>query len=96
MKSRALLTRAIALLIIASIFVIVFSALTFGTHCCDHGGFCSVCAYQSEHVRELFIPVLCACIAPLIAFAALFYFLSAGEGAFASFTPVKFKVKLSD
>lgn len=96
MKTNATLKRALALLLLISFFVLVFSPFTLCTHHCENEEFCEICAYQSaEHLRELFIPILCACIAVLSA-SSLYHFSGAGEENSVSFTPVKLKVKLSD
>lgn len=95
MKSKATFVRALAILLLISFFALVFSAITFGTHHCDHEESCAICAYQYEHRSELFIPVLCVC-ALLVALATLPPHFITGEELLALFSPVKFKVKLSD
>ena len=95
MKSKLNLSRVLAFLLILAFFALVFSAITLGTHDCQHNEFCAVCAYKSEHRNELFIPVLLACTL-IISLISLYLLLRVCVGSLAFFTPVKLKVKLSD
>ena len=95
MKSKLVFIRICAILILLSFFLLIFSAFTLSTHHCHHDELCAICDYYSEQRGGLFIPVLCVC-ATLLLSIALYHFLSASEGFFAVFTPVKLKVKLSD
>lgn len=95
MKNRSNLARFLAVLLIISFFALVFSAITFGAHSCDHSESCAICAYHDKHANELFVPVLLLC-AIVFSFAALYSLLRECVGFLPIFTPVKLKVKLSD
>ena len=94
MKSKSLLVRIFAILLVISFFALVFSAIAFGTHSCDHSESCAICAYHDKHGNELFVPVLLCALA--ISVLALFSLLRECVGFLPIFTPVKLKVKLSD
>ena len=94
MKNRSNLARFLAVLLIISFFALVFSAITFGAHSCDHSESCAICAYHDKHANELFVPVLLCALA--ISVLALFSLLRECVGFLPIFTPVKLKVKLSD
>ena len=94
MKNRSNLARFLAVLLIISFFALVFSAITFGAHSCDHSESCAICAYHDKHANELFVPVLLCVLA--ISVLALFSLLRECVGFLPIFTPVKLKVKLSD
>ena len=94
MKNKSLLVTVLAILLVISFFALVFSAITFGTHSCDHSESCAICAYRDEHANELFVPVLLCAI--IVSFAALYSLLRESVGFLPIFTPVKLKVKLSD
>ena len=95
MKSKAFLTRVLAILLLLLFFALVFSAITLGTHHHDHTSDCSVCAYYDEHRNELFIPILIAC-AVILSIPLPYAFSRLLTWGAALFTPVKLKVKLSD
>ena len=95
MKNKTTLIRIFAILLLLAFAMLVFSAITFGTHHCEHETSCSICAYQIEHRSELFIPVLCAC-AVILSLVLSLSFVWASDKAISIFTPVKLKVKLSD
>jgi hypothetical protein len=94
MKNKSLLVRIFAILLVVSFFALVFSAISFGTHSCDHSESCAICAYYDKHANELFVPVLlCALV---ISIVALFSSLRECVRFLPVFTPVKLKVKLSN